>query len=115
MSWAGGRRATSVRPGCIMVPHMTETDGKTEGWIQPLEDERVEIFLKVRDLKVRASGSEGVMWSLLDWFEQQTGTRVNVPETKWRRARRGPRVPEGQGSLDLFTEPQSNDSVGADG
>lgn len=100
-----------------MVPHMATPAEKTEGWIQPLEgDERVEVFLKVGDtIKVRGSGSEEDMWSLLDWFEQQTGKRVNVPQTKWRRTRRGPRVPEGQASLDLFTEPQSNDSVGADG
>jgi hypothetical protein len=47
-------------------------------------------------LKIRASGPEGEMYELVDWFEAKTGLSVNAD---WRRVRTGPKPIEGQTSM----------------
>ena len=72
--------------------------GKVEGWIRNLDDDRLEIFLKVegvlgiKDRKIRASGDRDEMYELVDWFEAKTGLTVNVPQ----RLRTGPKPLAGQ-------------------
>lgn len=73
---------------------------KTEGWFQPLEGDRLEIFLKVvgpgaPNVKVRASGPVSEMHELADWFERATGLQVSGDVKKWR-ANGKPRPVEGQ-------------------
>jgi hypothetical protein len=63
-----------------------------EGWLRKLQDERLEIFLKADDRKIRASGPRAEMYELVDWFEEKTGLAVNVPE----RVYTGPRPIAGQ-------------------
>lgn len=69
-----------------------------EGWFRRLTDEKcIEIFLKANGVRVRATGEEEAMYELVDWFESQTGVRVEHPN--WRRVRVGPRPIEGQLTL----------------
>lgn len=76
---------------------------KIEGWLRPLEDDRLEIFLKVEhaqgipDTKLRSSGTTTDMHELVDWFEAKTGMTVQVPN----RVRTGPAPIAGQVTLDL--------------
>ena len=70
---------------------------KIEGWFRQLDDERIEVYLKVEgELKIRASGAEKEMYELVDWFEEKTGLTVNAD---WRRVRKGPKPIEGQTSM----------------
>lgn len=77
----------------------------TEGWFHSLKEDRTEIFLKLLDadgqtaLKIRATGPDSEMGELLDWFERATGLTVTVPETYWRRFKRGPQATPNQSSL----------------
>lgn len=74
-----------------------------EGWIRKLNDERLEIFLKVErrdgqpDCKIRASGPADDMVELVDWFEEKTGLRVTSPILP----KRVKHVPRGQESFVL--------------
>lgn len=82
-----------------------------QGWVAPLVNGRLEIFLKTANLpgqpdrKIRASGSEEEMDELLDWFEQRSGMRVEVPNRK--RVHRGPKPPEGQMVLTMGVGPSA--------
>lgn len=74
---------------------------KVSGWTRPLEGDRLEIFLKAEnvhgapDRKIRASGPREEMYELVDWFEDKTGLRVDVPN----RVRTGPAPIPGQTTL----------------
>lgn len=76
-----------------------------EGWFRRLENGRLEIHLKVRDVegiqdrKIRASGPEAEMFELVTWFEEKTGMLVASP--KWRRVRTGPKPMAGQIELEI--------------
>lgn len=74
---------------------------RTEGWFRLLEDRRLEVFLKVGGLKVRASGTADQMNELADWFEDKTGMKIGEGVSTWRRPRRGPRPMDGQAAFDL--------------
>lgn len=73
-----------------------------EGWFRRLQDDRLEIYLKVdrtagvQPRKIRASGPEAEMNELADWFEQKAGLRVAAP---WRTVKANP-IP-GQIELDM--------------
>ena len=75
------------------------------GWYRELNDDRLELFLKVEgvagtpDTKLRASGSQRHIYELVDWFEERTGMRVEGQMSTWRRPRRGPKPMDGQTSL----------------
>lgn len=79
---------------------------QAEGWFKPLDDERLEIFLKYQGIKIRCSGKVEDMHELVDWFEEKTGLAVNVPN----RVRRGPKPMAGQ--IDLFEPPTISEPVG---
>jgi hypothetical protein len=74
---------------------------RAEGWFRPLNDDRLEIFLKspLHGIKIRCSGKAVDLHELVDWFEEKTGLAVNVPN----RVRRGPKPMQGQ--LDLLEPP----------
>lgn len=84
-----------------------------EGWVRPLEGDRIEIFLKVervrglQDRKIRASGPSEEMYELVDWFEQKTGLSVNVPNRK----RTGPKPLPGQTSLTMGELPSEEGAL----
>lgn len=69
--------------------------GKVEGWFRELDDNRLEIFLKARGVKIRSSGGREGMFELVEWFENMTGLRVENPKLR-RPPRRGPRPMAGQ-------------------
>lgn len=76
-----------------------------EGWFRELADDRLEVFLKAKNRKVRAHGRRDEMFELVAWFEEKTGVAV---KGEWKRPlSRGPRPYPGQESLDLteVTEP----------
>lgn len=78
-------------------------------WFRRLQDDRIEVFLRVGSHKLRASGPEEWVNSLVESFEQETGCRVDG--AIWRDVpRRGPRPMDGQ--LDIM-ELQSGDKVGS--
>jgi hypothetical protein len=79
-----------------------------EAWFRQLDNQRVEIFLKVErrngeDYKLRASGPEEDMFELVTWFEERTGVRVDSPN--WRRVRKGPRVDPSQTTFEIEATP----------
>lgn len=64
-------------------------------------------------VKLRASGAEGEMFGLVEWFEDLTGKRVSSPA--WRRPpRRGPRPIPGQVELDDVGEPLAMQELSSD-
>lgn len=72
---------------------------KTEGWFRKLEGERLEIFLKHGDRKVRAHGPEADMFELVEWFEDKTGVQI---QGGWRRPpRSGPYLHPAQQDLEV--------------
>lgn len=79
-------------------------DPTQQGWFQPLDGGRLEIFLKTDGppaVKIRASGPESEMYELADWFERVTGLTVSAPNRKWRRSRDAAHKPMA-GELPLF-------------
>lgn len=86
-----------------------------EGWIRKLNNDRLEIFLKVErvdgqpDRKLRASGAAGEMLELVEWFEGKTGLRVESPVLP----KRAPALTPGQLGFELTEkgELQSEDEV----
>jgi hypothetical protein len=71
-----------------------------EGWFRRMADGRVEVFLKHGDRKLRAHGNEGDMNELVDWFEDKSGLRVEMP---WRKRPPSRPIP-GQMGLPLTLE-----------
>lgn len=90
---------------------------ETEGWFHDLKNGRMEIFLKLADAdgetvaKIRATGPAEEMGELIDWFERTTGKSVEVPQTQWRRMRRGPKPDSGQGNLFETAQLSSQDAT----
>lgn len=74
-----------------------------DAWYRPLNNGGLEIMCKTPTLRMRASGQEDTVWSMVERFEELTGLTVNCD----RRPRRRPTVPRGQ--LDML-ELQSGDS-----
>lgn len=89
---------------------------ETEGWFHQLQDDRMEIFLKVSnaegqtEVKIRATGPTSEIGELIDWFERTTGKTVEVPETHWRALRRNPQ-PKEQSSLFDTAQLSSQDAT----
>lgn len=72
------------------------------GWFRELAGERLEVFLKAGNRKIRAHGPRAEMFELVEWFEQKTGVAVRG---NWRRPpRRGPRQLKGQLDMTEMTE-----------
>lgn len=93
--------------GLQMAPPLARIDG----WIRQLDNDRLEIFLRVQnvrgnqDRKIRASGPREEMYELVDWFETKTGLTVNVPDRK----RTGPKPLPGQTALTMGELPSGEE------
>jgi hypothetical protein len=60
-----------------------------DNWFRKLQDGRMEVALKAKGVKVRASGTEEQMQDLVFWFEVTTDSTVEGPTWK-RPLRTGP-------------------------
>lgn len=70
---------------------------KADGWIRDLTNDRLEIFLRVGERKVRASGPADEMSELVSWFEEKSGRAIHSPVLPKRPPRQIP------GQLELPT------------
>lgn len=83
----------------------TVPSGTLDNWFRRLKDDRLEVCVRAKGVKLRASGPEEHVWKLVEAFEEQTGVAV---EGEWRRPpRTGARPLAGQ--LTLGEEPGGQD------
>lgn len=79
----------------------------TRNWFRPLKDDRLEVSLvgvtlDGAPIKMRASGPEAAVWSVVEWFEEMTGKEVVAD---WKRPpRSGPRPLDGQLTMELESD-----------
>lgn len=83
---------------------MPEQPKPPDNWFRKLQDGRMEVALRAKGVKVRASGTEEQMQDLVFWFEVTTDSTVEGPTWK-RPLRTGPRPIPGQVEIDDPGEP----------
>lgn len=97
----------SPQPIAPDTPGSPPPPPQLENWFRPLKDDRLEVCLKAKGVRLRASGTSPEVWKLVELFETLTGAEITAD---WKRPpRTGSRPLDGQLTIGLESGPDGEE------